>query len=153
MATDTFENLKVVATPTVASMAAPTVANLTAGTDLTPLIPVAGVNLAATQNTASIALLGQAFIVENIGTHGKSMTLTFVRHKTAVLDVAWTLFTYKLATHIVIGRFGSLAAAARAEVYQVETSEPLMNPSAENEVQQFTVQCAIQAYNQNAVIA
>jgi hypothetical protein len=153
MATDTFESMKVHWCPTVASLAAPTVANITAGTDLTPFTPVSGVNIAATQNRASLAMLGQAFITEGMGTHSKSVTMTFTRHKTAAADLAWVLFTYKLAGHLVVGRFGALIAAARAEVYQVECGEPGMAPSAENEIQTFTVEMAVQAYNQNAIIA
>jgi hypothetical protein len=153
MATDTFESLKVHWLPTVASLAAPTVANVTAGTALTAFVPVAGVNISATQNTASLAMLGQAFITEGMGTHSKSAELTFVRHKVAADDTAWTLFTYKLAGHIVIGEFAALAAGARARVYKVECGEPRMNPSAENELQTFVVSFAIQDYNEKAIIA
>lgn len=155
MTTASFEGMKVYwLTAAPASLAAPTVANMTAGTEISDFIPVSGVNIAATQNRASIALLGQAFITENMGTHGKSITLTFVRHAADADDDAWNLFDYKSTGYLVIARFGGgVTAADRVEVYQVETSEPLSVPSAENEVQTFTVEMAVQDYSQDAVVA
>lgn len=153
MAVPTYEGMKVHWLATVASLAAPTAANITAGTDLTPFTPVAGVNLASSQNRASLAMLGDAYVKEGIGTHTRSLTLTFTRDAVTANDTAWTLFTYKLAGHIMLSRFGAPVAASRVEVYQVEAGESLMQPSAENELLTFQVEFAIQAYNQKAVVA
>lgn len=153
MATATFEGMKVHWLPTVASLAAPTAANYTAGTDLSPVTPVAGVNIAATQNKASLAMLGQAFVIEGIGTHTRSLTLTFTRDAVTANDTAWQLFTYKLAGHISLAYFGAPVATSRVQIYQVECGESLTQPSAENEIQTFMVEFAIQAYNQKAVVA
>jgi len=154
MATATHESSLVYWLPTVASIAAPTAANITAGTNLSAQVPVGGIDLSSTQSKASLAMLGDAFIKEGIGTYGKSMTITFTRDAaSSVLDVAWTLFTYKLAGHIMISRFGSVAVAARVEVYQVECGKSGALPSAENQIQQFTNEFAIQKFDDKAVVA
>jgi hypothetical protein len=153
MPVPTYESTKVYWAVTVASLAAPTVANITAGTDLTPWTPVAGVNVAAQQNKAALAMLGEAFVKEGIGTHTRSLTLTHTRDSVLADDDAFTLFTYKLQGHIIIARFGPAIAASRVEVYQVECGEPMPQPSAENELVTFTEEFAIQAFNQKATVA
>lgn len=153
MATPTFEDLKVYWCPTVASIAAPTVANIAAGTDLTPYIPVAGVNVASTTNRASLAMLGEAKIKERIGTQSKSPTLTFIRHSALADDDAWVLFVNKLKGYLVLSYSGAAIATTRVEVYSAETSDPMMAPSAENELQTFTVEMALDDWNIKATVA
>jgi len=155
MTTASFEGMKVYwGTSAPASLTAPTAANMAAATDISAYTPVSGVNVAATQNRASIALLGQAFITENMGTHGKSITMTFVRHAAVADDDAYALFDYKTAGWLYLARFGAATTAgSRVDVYQVETSEPLDAPSAENEVQTFTVEMAVQAYGRDSIVA
>ncbi len=149
MARFTHETLSVWWVAVLSSYTSPTAVQINAGTVLTTLTPVDGVNIAGTRNNASQAMLGDAFVTEEPGTWGTSMELTFVRDSVSASDTAWTLFAglYKTTGHIVLRRTGTGAAVAaqKVEVYPVTTHEPQMLPSAENEYAKFTVNFAITA--------
>lgn len=147
MARYTHESLLVYWIVTIANRTAPTVAEFTAGTNLTSLVPVDGVNVGGTRNNASQAMLGGAFVTEEPGTWGTSMEVTFVRDSSS--DTAWDLFAgaYKTVGHLALRRAGSgvIAAGNKVEVYPVSTHEPQMLASAENEYAKFTVTYAVTA--------
>src|SRR5688572_3247170 len=86
-------NVKLYYLATVASVAAPTAANITAGTNLTPYLPTSGLNIDPTQNNASIPMMDDGFVIEAIGTESVGITLTLTRDETTADDDAWTLFT------------------------------------------------------------
>lgn len=143
MAKITHGRTKVKWVTAIASIAAPTVAELTAGTDLTAFLPADGVQQNSTKNNASIAMLDDSFVSEAVGTWGEGITLKMVRHEDDVDDDAWTLFTYRLVGFLVISRHGTFDATDKVEVYPAESHEPMMLPTAENEYQQFEVQLAV----------
>lgn len=153
MARVTHENTKVYWVPTIAAKAAPTVAEITAGTDLTALIPVDGVNVGGNRNNASQAMLGDAFVTEQVGTWGRSVTLTFVKDDGST--TVETLFTYGADGYIVINRLGGTTAQAgkKVEVYPVEAHKPMPMPSAENEYQKLEVQFAVTSAPADATVA
>jgi hypothetical protein len=143
MAQGTYESYKVQFVPTIASATlAPTVAEYTAGTSLTSITPVSGISFSPTQNNASEALLGQAFVQENPGTWGLGLTLTLMRDDTA--DSAITVFPYKTAGYIVNQPFGvTVIAGVKVDVYKIVSHNPVPLPSAENEFQKWQVQLAV----------
>lgn len=143
MARVTHEDTKVYWLEAVSNIQAPTVAEMNAGTDLTPQIPVDGVALNPSKNNAAQAMLGDAFVAEKVGTWGVGITLTFTRDDTS--DAARTLFTYRQAGWLVISRFGAHAAGKKLEVYPAEGHEPSDLPTAENEFSKFEVQLAVTA--------
>lgn len=147
-------NVKVYWLPTVASKAAPTVANIAAGTNITPFLPTTGVDVAWTQNNASLPMLDESFTVEQIGTESASVTLTVTRDSVTADDDAWTLFTRGLEGYLVISRFGAPVATSRVEVYPVAAHRAVPMAPAENELQQATVQLAVRDTPElNAVVA
>lgn len=147
MARYTHETLRVQWVVTIANRAAPTAAELNAGTNLSAFVPVDGVALGGSRNNASQAMLGDAFVTEEPGTWGTTLEVMFVRD--GVTDTAWDLFAggYKTIGHIVLRRTGSgvFAAAQKVEVYPVTSHEPQMQASAENEYAKFGVTFAITA--------
>lgn len=147
-------NVKVYWLPTVASKAAPTVANIAAGTNLTPFLPTTGTDITWTQNNASLPMLDESFTVEQIGTESASITLTFTRDSVTADDDAWELFDRGLEGYLLISRFGTPVATSRAEVYPVAAHRAVPLSPAENELQQATVQLAVRDTPElNAVVA
>lgn len=134
-------NVKVHWLPAVAAKAAPTTAEITAGTDLTPYLPTSGVGIDWTQNNASIDMLDESFTAEVIGTEGATITLTFIRDDTA--DDAWDLFDRGTNGFLLVSRFGDPAATDIVEVYPVQSHRPVPLAPATNEFQQAQVSLAV----------
>lgn len=147
-------NVKVYWLPTVASKTAPTVANIAAGTNITPFLPTTGVSVAYTQNNASLPMLDESFTVEQIGTESAAIELTFTRDSVTADDDAWTLFTRGLEGNLLISRFGTPIAGSRVEVYPAAAHRAVPLPPAENELQQGKVQLAVRDTPElNAIVA
>ena len=134
-------NVKVYWLPTVVSKTAPTVANIAAGTELTPFLPTSGVGIDWTQNNASIDMLDESFTAEVVGTEGASITLTFVRDD--VDDDACDLFVRGTNGFLLVSRFGSPIAADKVEVYPVQCHRPVPLAPATNEFQQARCSLAV----------
>jgi hypothetical protein len=135
----TFEGTKVKFLTTLASATlAPTVAEYTAGVDLTGVIPVTGVQPGGSQNNASLAMLGAAHIDEQPGTWGATLTLEAVRD--TVSDLLVTTFPYGTAGFVVINWQGiTVIAGTKVDSYAVKSHQPIPMSSAENEYQRWTV--------------
>lgn len=145
-------NTKVRWLPAVANIAAPSVAEIAAGTDLTPQIPSDGLQFNHTRNNASVSMLDDDFVPEDVGTYGTGITLKFVRDDTD--DDAFDLFNHGEEGFLLISRFGAPAATKKVEVYPASSHEPAPLPTAENEYQQFEVQIAVtRKPNIRAVVA
>lgn len=140
-------NVKVWKVPTIADIAAPTVAEITAGTDLTPLVPTAGVDIQWNHNNASIAMLDESFVAEVVGTESASITLTGLRDDGT--DTFFDAFGRGDNFYLVVFRFGTSGAAGAAaatdvcEVYPGQSHRPAPLPPAENEFQQASVTIAV----------
>lgn len=135
-------NVKVWKVPSIAAKAAPTAAEIAAGTHLTPFIPTNGVAVAWTQNNASRPMLDESFTIEAVGTEGAGITLTGLRDDTS--DTFWDAFTRGENFFLVIGRFGSADQVGdKVEVYPVESHRVVPSQPAENEFQECTVMLAV----------
>jgi len=148
-------NLKVKWVTTIADPTAPTTLELSAGDDLTPYIPVSGVDRPSQQNQASLAMLDDAFISESPGTWSVGpINLTFVRDP-ANEDAThpWQLFSYGTAGFLVISPNDSFDSADEVSVYTVTSHEPAEMPSAENTKQQFTVSFPVSSFERRATVA
>lgn len=148
-------NLKVRWVPSIADTAAPTVAELDAGTNLTPFIPVSGVDRPSQQNQASLAMLDNAFISEEPGTWSVGpVNLTFVRDPANEdANHPWQLFSYGTAGHLVASPNNAFAAGDEVSVYTVTSHEPAEMPSAENTKQQFQTSFPVSAFVRRATVA
>lgn len=146
-------NVKVVFCPTVASAAAPTVANITAGTNLSPFITKDGIKTPDGQNMVDSATIEDTFDAQEVGSWGGApLELTMYRDDTD--DDAWELCVYGTRGFIVIGRNSptGIAAADVVEVYPVAMHNPVMMSPAANEMQRFVEKFAVTSAPEMAAV-
>lgn len=121
--------------PTIANKAAPTVAELNAGTSLAAFLRKDGLDIPFTQNFSDNADLEDTFDAQSVGTFGANISLTIFRDDTT--DTAWDLFVYGTAGYIVVRRGAAYstawAAAQKCEVYPAQMHEPTPLSSSTNE--------------------
>lgn len=140
------EQYRVRFVPTITNKAAPTVAQLTAGTDITSLVAKDGVNFGTSENVVDTSDISTAFDSQTIGSWGASLTLTFFKDDGT--DTAWDLFPRGTSGFIVIAPFGfggpagtktsSPIAGDKLYVFPIVAQQPQLSPSAANERQTFT---------------
>lgn len=130
---------------TIANKNAPTVAELSAGTDLSTLLTKDGLQVPDQQNMVDSSTLADTFDAQRVGSWGGSVSLTGFRDDTS--DDLWDLAVYGTEGFIVVRRGAAYdaawAAAQNVEVYPVEMHEPVPNQTASNEEARFTVACAV----------
>jgi hypothetical protein len=139
-------NTKVYWATTVASKTAPTVANITAATNLTPFIVKDGVTTPATQNMVDSATIDEVFDAQVVGSWGGgALELTMFRDNTS--DTAYNLVIYGTNGFVIIWRFAGGASTpssgAKVEVWPAQMHEPAPMASAANEMQKFKASFAI----------
>lgn len=134
--------------PTISDVSAPTVAELTAGTDITEYLTKDGLNIALTQNTVDNTSLAETFDAQLVGSWGGSITLTIKRDNDGT-DAAWALFTHGETGNLVVRRGaaydGAFAAADDLEVYPAQSGEPVPNATAANAQATASVTFAVTA--------
>lgn len=132
-------NVKIWKVPTIVDIDEPSEEEIGAGIDLTPFVPTTGVDITWTQNTSTLAMLDESFVISAIGTESAEITLTGVRDDGAT-DPFWDAFERGENFYLVIGRFGSADQDGdRVEVYPVQSHRPVPLAPAENEFQQVEV--------------
>lgn len=127
---------------TISSIAAPTTAELAAGTDITAFIPKDGLKVGATNNAVKNDDITSAFMPEIPGSYGNKINCTFFRDDSA--DTAWNLLnTRNTSGYLVIRRMIATTTAATAgqkvETYPVSVGQPMPQDTAENERIKFAV--------------
>lgn len=142
--------------PTITDVSAPTVAQLTAGTDITELLTKDGLNISLSQNFVDNTSLAETFDSQLVGSWGGTASLTIKRDNAT--DTAWDLFTYGETGYLVVRRgedyAGAFAAADKVEVYPAQAGEPVPNATAANAQATATVGMAITAQpDLHAVVA
>lgn len=138
-------NVKATWVVSIANIALPTVAELTAGSivALECLITKDGLDIggetAAVENTA----LCSTDDTEEPGRVKRNIKLTCKRKDTPSEDKAWTTLLYKASGYLVVRREVDVdtayAAAQAVEVYPVRCGEPIMQKPEANSVQKFDV--------------
>ncbi len=151
--------------PTIANKAAPTVAELTAGKNLTPFMARDGLTTPKSGSTVDVAGMDDRYNSTASGTYGGDpISLKMFRDNgTTVTDLAWTTLPPQTGGFLVIHRFGAgaakdskgaPAAADRVEVWPIDVLSREMMPTADNEAQKFEVKCAVPTPpNDDAVLA
>lgn len=130
---------------TVSNIDAPTVAEITAGVDITTFLPKDGLAHNQTFSKVDRSNLSSEFDAEGQATWGIPSSLKILRDD--VTDTAWDLFT----THATAGFLvklpfkgtGAVAAADVAEVYPCEASIAVPMGTAANERQMAAVDLAV----------
>jgi hypothetical protein len=105
--------IKVTYVPAIANIAAPTVAELGAGTDLECLITGDGFAPTVNEEVVSIPKLCETINAEAPGRATHQIVLTLVRQDETADDVAWTTLLRNTAGHLVV-RYGSAHSTAYA---------------------------------------
>lgn len=126
---------------TIANKAAPTVAELNAGTRISGFLTKDGLDIPFSQNTSDNADLEDTFDAKGVGTFGADITLTCFRDDTT--DTAWNLFVYGTTGYLVV-REGiavgtAWTAAQKVQVYPAQMHEPVPVPPTSNEQRKFKV--------------
>ena len=129
--------------PTIASVAAPTTTELTAGVDITPFLSSFDTPLDG--DAVDSSDLSSAFNKTVAGTYGGNITAEMYRDDTT--DTAWTTFDRSVEGYFVIRRFGGSGVAwtiaDSAEVYHVRIITKSPGSLDRNSVQMFNVDAAV----------
>jgi len=102
--------LRVVRVPSIANIAAPTVAEVAAGTHITNFITKDGLTTPANQNFVDNSSLAETFDAQVVGSFGGPISLTGIRDNTT--DTLWDLIVYGLGGFLWIRR--GIATARRS---------------------------------------
>lgn len=114
--------------PTIANIAAPTVAELNAGTALETYITPDGLDVGMDTGGVDNSNLASKFTTNRAGRKKPSISLT-IHHEGPGANVPWNLLVYQAAGFLVIRRLVdrtvAWTTADKAEVYPVEAGEPM----------------------------
>ena len=143
---------------TISNIAAPTVAELEAGSDFTTRVTPDGLNVPAETADVDNSSLASTFTTNRAGRRSFSPEVTFKRGDTPTDDLPWTTLTYQTMGYLVIRRVlaydTAWAAGQEVEVYPVECGERNTIPPAPNEVGKFTSMMKLREEpNTSAVVA
>lgn len=110
----------------IATMSAPTVAEINAGTRLETFITPTGLNITPTTAASDVSNLGSKAVAERAGRVKYAVKCVF--HHDGGVDTAWSLFTYRTNGFLVvrrgIDRPVAFASTQNVEVYALECGEP-----------------------------
>lgn len=123
----------------IANIAAPTVAELNAGTALESLITPDGLDISSTTAAVPTGALVSTFDTEAAGRRKYDIKLTMKRQTPT--DTALNLLPYRTAGFLIVRRTVTAATAwtigHKAEVYPVQAGEPSLIKPTSNEVAKF----------------
>lgn len=132
-------NVRVTFAVTIANIAAPTTAELNAGTALEGLITPDGLDIASTTAAVDTSSLNSTFTTQAAGRRSYDIKLTFKRQTPT--DTALNLFPYRTVGFLVVRRTiaasSAWAASQKVESYPIQTGEASLIKPAANEVQKF----------------
>lgn len=142
------EVLRLQFVPIIASQAAPTVAEINAGTDLTPWLTPDGLTTNLNGSTIDVQAANSRYKATAPGSFGGDpITAKFFRDDAT--DTAYTTLPRLATGYFVIRRMGPTSATAFAAAQKVEvwpitviTANPMS--TTDNEAQKFEVSCSVQ---------
>lgn len=133
----------------------PTAAEVAAATDLTPLLM--SINASSQGNTVPTPSFDSLFETSIVGTSQATFSADFYRDDTT--DTAWTTLPRSTEGFIIISRFGGSGtdqmpiAGDTVEVWPIIVVSRTAAALANNTVQTFTIQCAVNIVpNENATV-
>ena len=138
---------------TIANIAAPTVAELTGGTNLTNLLVT--IDASTRGNVVATPTLDTTFETSIAGTVTASFTAEFYRDDISANDKAWTTLPRGTNGFFVISRMSpTVAATNKVEVWPVQVISRTAIALANNDSQRMSIECAVYAEpNEAAVVA
>lgn len=134
---------------TIANTSAPTVAEINAGTDLTPFLRRDGLSTPNSGTTIDIADASSQFNKTAPGNRGgDASVLNMYRDSVTGSDTAWSTLVELTAGHIVVRRFGGSTVAPaignKVEVYKGTVINREMAQIGDNDPQRFTVMFSVE---------
>ena len=141
------ELTKLIFAPSVSDLAAPTVAELTAGKDITALL--ISLNASTQGNTVPTPSLDTLFETSIPGTVQASFTADFYRDDEKDKDVAWTTLPRRTKGVMVLARFGFSGAdntpvsTDSVECWPIIVTSRSMANTSSGSVQTFSVNCSV----------
>jgi hypothetical protein len=121
---------------TVASVSAPTVANITAATRL---VGITGYTLNFSENEVDTSDIDGLYDTAVVGTSKAGpITLTMKRDDADESD-GWDLFEFRDTGYLIRSPFGAAVASAKVEVYPSQVGQKQPSNYARNTVQSFDV--------------
>jgi hypothetical protein len=139
--------LKIYVVSSIANIAAPTTAELNAGTAITNFVTKDGLTVPANQNYVDNSSLAETYDAQVVGSFGGPVTMIGIRDNAT--DTFWDLVVYGTATHLAVRRGTATATAWGAgnklEVYPIMWHEPLPVQTASNEQGRFTAAAAVRS--------
>jgi hypothetical protein len=139
-----------------ADVDAPTVAEITAGTDLTHFIPKDGFKSGVSNNRVSGGSLDESFMDESMGTWTSQLSIDYYLDKVTASNTADDTFVRGTSGAVVaIWDGGGNAAGSKCYVWpDVECGTPVPADTAENARQKKTAEFAVREEPSfNAVVA
>lgn len=134
-------NIKVSFLTSVATLSAPTVAELNAGVSLEDYITPTGLQIKPTTASVDTSSLASTFTTQGAGRRSFAITVEMKR-KEAPNDAAYDALPYRTAGYLAVRRTlpsgTAWASGQPVEMYPVIVGEPETAPPAINEVQKFT---------------
>ena len=138
-------NYRIFVVDSISDIAAPTVAEIGAGTEITTLVPKSGWTVSNSSNMVDSGNLSTQYDSEVMGTYKVNASLTILLDDTT--DTASDEFqTHGSASHLVILPYkgtGDVAAADVVHVLPMETGKAVPNGTAANERQTADVPIAV----------
>lgn len=120
-------NIKVAWVPTIATVTAPSAAELTAGVDITPLLTPDGLTTDASTAVVDLSSLASTTNTEGAGRVSWSLMLKFKRKVVLAEDIAYTTLVYRALGYIVVRRTmayaTAFAASQKVDVYPAQATE------------------------------
>ena len=161
--------IAIVFAPTIVAPAAPTVAEIAAGGNLSDHVTRDGLKTPSSGNTIDSSDIGSRFNKTAPGTYGgDAAEITAHRDSKSATDLAWTTLAPDTAGFLIVARAGlgqdsttglgtktgPAGAADRVEVYPVTVVSRAMADTGDNETSKFTASLAITGEPvQDAVVA
>src|SRR5688500_4314753 len=137
--------LRVDIVTTIANIAAPTAAELNAGTHITSLLSKDGLTTPADQNNVDFGTPAETFNAQGVGTWGGAIEMTGLRENVA--DALWNIVTYGLERYVVVRRgvptASVYAASQKVEVYPVQFHHPVPDQIGGDEASKFTISAPV----------
>ncbi|MEV7422872.1 hypothetical protein [Streptomyces sp. NPDC091212] len=165
----TTGRIAIVFAPVVADPSAPTIAEISAGTNLSDHVTRDGLKTPSSGNTIDSADIGSRFNKTSPGTYGgDAAEITAHRDSQSTSDLAWNTLEQDAIGFLIVGRsgFGQSAttglgtkngtptAGDRVEVLPITVISRAMNDTGDNETSKFTASLAITGEpEQDAVVA
>lgn len=137
-------NLKASWVPTIASIAAPTVAELNAGISLEDRLTPDGLNIGFDTSMIDNSALNSTYSTEQVGRSKVTTTLKYKKGAVGTTDTVADTLIFRAVGYLVVRRgtdsATAWAASQKVEVYPSQCGRPNPDSPAPNAIQTVTVQ-------------